>query len=202
MSKLTDIIKSNKNDIIKPVAVLLSICIVIPLALALTNKITVNRIKELEEKTEKSAMAGLIEAESFEAETFGEGEKAFEYYLAEKDGETVGYIFITSAKGYGGEVSVMTAINTDSTIKAVNILDVSGETPGLGQNAAKEDFYTKYAGKSSGVKLLKNGAKSENNEINAVTGATITSTAVTNAVNEALDNYSLIFSDTEVPTYE
>ena len=197
MSKLTDIIKSNKNDIIKPVAVLLSICIVIPLALALTNKITVNRIKELEEKTEKSAMAGLIEAESFEAETFGEGEKAFEYYLAEKDGETVGYIFITSAK-----VSVMTAINTDSTIKAVNILDVSGETPGLGQNAAKEDFYTKYAGKSSGVKLLKNGAKSENNEINAVTGATITSTAVTNAVNEALDNYSLIFSDTEVPTYE
>lgn len=202
MSKFTDIIKSNKNDIIKPVVVLLAICIVIPLALALTNKITVNRIKALEEETEKSAMASLIEAESFEEKSYSKGDKAFNYYVAKNGDEEIGYIFITSAKGYGGEVSVMTAINADSTIKAVSILDVSNETPGLGQNAAKESFYTQYAGKTDGVKLVKNGAVSDNNEINAVTGATITSTAVTNAVNEAMDNYSYISAHSEVTVDE
>ena len=50
MAKLLEIIKSNKNDIIKPVAVLLAICIIIPLALSLTNKITKDKIAELDEK--------------------------------------------------------------------------------------------------------------------------------------------------------
>ena len=72
------------------------------------------------------------------------------------------------------------------------ILDVSGETPGLGQNAAKESFYSQYAGLKKGVSLLKNGAKAENNEVDAVTGATITSTAVTRAVNAALDDFEKV----------
>ena len=192
MPKLTELIKKNKKDIIIPVAVLLAICIVIPLALSLTNKITVDRIAKLEEKNSAATMESLIKADTFEKSKFKDSETEFEYFVAVRDGETAGYIFKTSEKGYGGEVSVMTAVNPDGTVKSVAILDVSNETPGLGQNAAKESFYSQYSGKKSGISLLKNGADSDKNEVNAVTGATITSTAVNKAVNKALQNFKTL----------
>lgn len=190
MAKLVEIIKQNKNDIIKPVAVLLAICIIIPLALSLTNKITKDKIAELDEKNSRETMADLIEADNFTECEFGENE--FNYYTAVKDGNIIGYIFKTAEKGYGGDVSVMTAVNTDGTVKSVAILDVSNETPGLGQNAAKESFYSQYADKKSGISLVKNGAESDKNEVNAVTGATITSTAVNKAVNKALKQFESV----------
>lgn len=191
---MPEFINKYKKDIIVPSAVLLVICIVIPLALALTNMVTEKRIAELETENQNKTMSQLIEAEDFVIGTFKDADtgEGFEYYRAENGGETAGYIFITSDKGYGGAVSVMTAVNPDGTVKSVAILDVSNETPGLGQNAAKESFYSQYTGKESGISLLKNGADSGKNEINAVTGATITSTAVTRAVNRALKNYGII----------
>ena len=196
MAKLVEIIKQNKNDIIKPVAVLLAICIIIPLALSLTNKITKDKIAELDEKNSRETMADLIEADNFTECEFGENE--FNYYTAVKDGNIIGYIFKTAEKGYGGDVSVMTAVNTDGTVKSVAILDVSNETPGLGQNAAKESFYSQYADKKSGISLVKNGAESDKNEVNAVTGATITSTAVNKAVNKALKQFESVKNNEEV----
>ena len=194
MANLAEIIKSNKNDIIKPVAVLLAICIIIPLALSLTNRITKDKIAELDEKNSRETMASLIKADSFTEEGFKDGENEFTYNLALKDGEIIGYIFKTAEKGYGGDVSVMTAVNVDGTVKSVAVLDVSNETPGLGQNAAKESFYSQYEGKTSGISLLKNGADSAKNEVNAVTGATITSTAVNKAVNQALEQFKCVKS--------
>ena len=196
MAKFIELTKSNKNDIIKPVAVLLAICIIIPLALSLTNKITKDKIAELDEKNSRETMVDLIEADNFTECEFGENE--FNYYTAVKDGNIIGYIFKTAEKGYGGDVSVMTAVNTDGTVKSVAILDVSNETPGLGQNAAKESFYSQYADKKSGISLVKNGAESDKNEVNAVTGATITSTAVNKAVNTALKQFESVKSNEEV----
>ena len=60
------------------------------------------------------------------------------------------------------------------------------------KNAAKESFYSQFEGLKKGISLLKNGADSEKNEINAVTGATITSAAVTRAVNSALDDFNKV----------
>ena len=198
LSKCKDIILKYKDDILKPVIVLLAICIVIPLALAVTNAVTVDKIAALEVQKSKEAMQSLISADSFEEQKMDDGSL---YHIALKDGETVGYIFSTAAKGYGGDVSVMTAIKPDGTVKSVAILDVSNETPGLGQNAAKEDFYSQFEGKAEDIKLLKNGAEAKNNEIDAVTGATITSKAVTNAVNEALERFNKI-SGSEVAVNE
>lgn len=192
MAKFVEIIKNNKNDIIKPVAVLLAICIIIPLALSLTNKITKDKIAELDEKNSRETMADLIKADSFTEEEFKDGDTEFTYYSAIKNGETVGFIFKTAEKGYGGDVSVMTAVSIDGTVKSVAILDVSNETPGLGQNAAKESFYSQYQDKKSGISLVKNGADSAKNEVNAVTGATITSTAVNKAVNTALKQFESV----------
>ena len=74
MANLAEIIKSNKNDIIKPVAVLLAICIIIPLALSLTNRITKDKIAELDEKNSRETMASLIKADSFTEEEFKDSE--------------------------------------------------------------------------------------------------------------------------------
>ncbi len=188
MSKFIEAIKKNREDIIKPVGVLLAICIIIPLALSVTNKVTAKKIAELENENSKKNMQSLVSADDFEKCSDG----GIEYYTAIKGGDTAAYIFTESAKGYGGDVSVMTAVKPDGTIAGVAILDVSGETPGLGQNAAKESFYSQYAGLKKVVSLLKNGAKAENNEVDAVTGATITSTAVTRAVNAALDDFEKV----------
>ncbi len=192
MSKFIEAIKKNREDIIKPVGVLLAICIIIPLALSVTNKVTAKKIAELENENSKKNMQSLVSADDFEKCSDG----GIEYYTAIKGGETAAYIFTESAKGYGGDVSVMTAVKPDGTVAGVAILDVSGETPGLGQNAAKESFYSQYAGLKKGVSLLKNGAKAENNEVDAVTGATITSTAVTRAVNAALDDFEKVKGET------
>ena len=188
MSKFIEAIKKNREDIIKHVGVLLAICIIIPLALSVTNKVTAKKIAELENENSKKNMQSLVSADDFEKCSDG----GIEYYTAIKGGDTAAYIFTESAKGYGGDVSVMTAVKPDGTVAGVAILDVSGETPGLGQNAAKESFYSQYAGLKKGVSLLKNGAKAENNEVDAVTGATITSTAVTRAVNAALDDFEKV----------
>ena len=188
MSKFIEAIKKNREDIIKPVGVLLAICIIIPLALSVTNKVTAKKIAELENENSKKNMQSLVSDDDFEKCSDG----GIEYYTAIKGGDTAAYIFTESAKGYGGDVSVMTAVKPDGTVAGVAILDVSGETPGLGQNAAKESFYSQYAGLKKGVSLLKNGAKAENNEVDAVTGATITSTAVTRAVNAALDDFEKV----------
>lgn len=192
MSKFIEAIKKNREDIIKPVGILLAICIIIPLALSVTNKVTAKKIAELENENSKKNMQSLVSADDFEKCSDG----GIEYYTAIKGGETAAYIFTESAKGYGGDVSVMTAVKPDGTVAGVAILDVSGETPGLGQNAAKESFYSQYAGLKKGVSLLKNGAKAENNEVDAVTGATITSTAVTRAVNAALDDFEKVKGET------
>lgn len=192
MNKLISLFKANREDIVKPVAVLLAICVVIPFALAVTNKITVNRIAELEKKTTAEAMASLISADSFTEQTLNteNGSTGITYYVAETDGVILGYAFVTAAKGYGGEISVITAVNTDGTVKAVAIADASDETPGLGQNVTKQSFYSQLSGLTGDITVVKNGADSENNEINAVTGATISSKAVTRAVNEALENFA------------
>ena len=188
MSKFIEAIKKNREDIIKPVGVLLAICIIIPLALSVTNKVTVKKIAELEAANSEKNMQSLIDADNFEECENGE----ITYYAAINGGKTAAYIFTESSKGYGGDVSVMTAIKPDGTVAGVAILDVSGETPGLGQNAAKESFFSQYIGLKKGVSVLKNGAKTENNEVDAVTGATITSTAVTRAVNKALDDFEKV----------
>ena len=200
MDKFFKIIKENKDSIIKPVVVLLSICIIIPLALSLTNKITVDRIKVLEEENQKNAMSQLVKADNFQKKGLDliDVAEPFEYYIAENSGVPVAYIFVTSSKGYGGEVSVMTAVNVDGTVKSVAILDASNETPGLGQNVTKENFYSQFTGKKYGINVMKNGANGENNEINAVTGATISSKAVAKAVDKALDNYMAVVADTGV----
>ena len=133
-------------------------------------------------------MKKLIEADEYTESTLTSSQGNVSYHTAIKDGEAAGYIFTITVKGYGGSVKVMTAVDTDGSVVNIEILDASGETPGLGQNVTKENFYKQFANHKKGISVIKGGtANADNNEVNAVTGATISSKAVTNAVNTALE---------------
>ena len=183
----------NTFKFLYPTLVLAAICLIVSLALSSTDMITKGRIAKIEADNTNKAMKRVLAADEYSKKTVDETE----YYEATTKGNLEGYIFTTSSNGYGGEVKVMTAILPDKSVKAVEILDVSNETPGLGQNSKKESFYTQFSGKTNGIAVVKSGADGENNEINAVTGATITSRAVTKAVNEALDLCDKITEETE-----
>ncbi len=176
----------DNTEIIIPTLVMVSISVVVTLALSSTNMLTEGKIAQITKQNTDKAMAKVIDAEAYEELTAQVDGEQISYYKATNGEETAGYIFIVAAKGYGGDVSVMTAVNGDLTVKAVEILDAPDETPGLGQNITKESFYNQYEGLKKDVTVVKNGADSEANEINAVTGATISSKAVTGAVNKSL----------------
>ena len=176
----------NIKEVIKPAAILFVICVAVSAALAGTNLLTEDRIAlAAAQKAEESRMVVFPGAESFE-------ERDGHYAGLDGAGQSVGYVFETEGKGYGGTVKVMTGISTEGSITGVVILSHS-ETPGLGANAEKESFRDQYKEQpvgnlTGGIRVVKFQAPNEG-EIQAMTGATITSTAVTNAVNAAIEQY-------------
>lgn len=109
-----------------------------------------------------------------------------EIYEGKSNEAVIGYTLKTTPSGYGGEVVVMVGIDTDGVITGVSIGN-HNETPGLGAKASDADFKDQYIDKSSDkqIEVIKAGSPSEN-EIVSISGATITSRAVTHGVNEAL----------------
>lgn len=191
MNKILDKIKSfhkANTEIITPTAVLAIICVVVTLALSSTNLLTSGKIEALAIENQNKAMAKLIEADEYHELPAKTSNGDITYHAAIKDGDTIGCIFVTEANGYGGTISVMTAVDMEGKIIAVEILAADDETPGLGQNVTKPDWYSQFSGLKNDITVIKGGsANQENNEVNAVTGATISSKAVTAAVNQALD---------------
>lgn len=182
-----------KKDFLTPVIALFSICLVAAILLAGTNEITKNKIAEAQAKAKQESLAlAFSEATSFSAEQqLDENGFTVLYSAALKDDSAIGYVFITSQKGYGGPVEVMTGISTDGKIKKVIILSMSDETPGLGQNASKPDFLSQFDEKSGELLLSKQAANE--NEIQGVTSATFTSRAVVDCVNASLNAYKTLF---------
>lgn len=95
----------------------------------------------------------------------------------DSSGNIVGYAVKVSKNGYGGEISMIVGVNCDLTVSGVEILSMS-ETPGLGAKAQDKNFLSQFAKKDKTMELK--------TDITAISGATITSTAVTNGVKEAI----------------
>ena len=179
--------KLRAKDVLFPTAVLFLICVIVAAALAGTNLLTKDKIAEQAlVKAEESRKLALSTADSFEPVT-EDG-----CYVGKSGGEIVGYVFETSAKGYGGDVDVMTGISLDGKITGVILLDHE-ETPGLGANAEKEEFRAQFLQDvpETVLKLVKYQAP-QPGEVEAMTGASMTSRAVMNAVNEAIAQYRSI----------
>ena len=101
------------------------------------------------------------------------------------DGALLGYVLVvTNHEGYGGDIQFSIGIANDGTTNGISILSIA-ETPGLGMEAEKI-LKPQYAGKNvAQFTVTKNGAVSDE-QIDAISGATITSNAVTNGVNAGL----------------
>lgn len=169
------------SEILKPSLILFVICLVLATLLAGTNALTEAPIaKQSEAKANEARQIVLPDADSFEDANISASEN--EIYYGMKNGEKIGCTITTSAKGYGGDVKVMVGIDVATgKVTGISILSHS-ETPGLGANASNESFTSQFKGYPF-------GKETSESEITAITGATITSVAVTNAVDTALEDY-------------
>ncbi len=181
--------KISIKEILVPTIALLIFCLVATALLAGTNMITKDKIAENAVQTEIASREKVLP----EGKTYGEVTEAYNgvtYCMGYgADGEEVGYVFTSGAKGYGGTVSVMVGMDKEGTITGIEILSHS-ETPGLGANATKDDFKGRFVGKS-GI-LSVNKSSNEGQDVQAITAATITSNAVVNAVNLAAETFNQI----------
>lgn len=169
--------KFDINKVWATTLILFLICVIVTAALAGTNYITAPRIAALQEKAQSDAMAEILPADEYKGLSVPTDNPSKLCYSAIKDGEIIGYVATAAVSGYGGEVKVMVGVDREDNITAVKILSAADETPGLGMNITKKDYYGQYAGKKADFR---------DDEIVAVTGATISSTAAKNAVKEAL----------------
>lgn len=180
--------KLNAKEILKPTLILVVICFIVTACLAGTNAATKSAIKAQEEKdTSESRQTVLPGAKSFE-----QAKGSADCYIGKDGDKVVGYVVTTEASSYGGKIKVMTGISEDGKITGVNLLSTS-DTPGLGLNAQKESFRDQYkqSAPEKGFEVVKGGGAADG-QINALTGATITSKAVTKAVNEAITVYEKV----------
>lgn len=178
------------KDIFRLGAILFVICAVASLMLSLTNNITAPVIEQRNiQANNESRQEVLKAAEEFSEVKDVKGDLIEEVYQGTKGGEVVGYTIKTTPKGYGGKVEVMVGISNDGKISGVKIGNHS-ETPGLGSKSADPSFKDQYNGKSTKTSLnVVKGNASNENDIVAISGATITSKAVTAGVNAAMDVY-------------
>ena len=104
----------------------------------------------------------------------------------DQSGETLGYAFtVVTSEGYGGDIQFSMGVQNDGTLNGISILSI-GETAGLGMNADTPAFKDQFVGKQvEQLQYTKNGA-TQDDEINAISGATVTTNAMTNGVNAGL----------------
>lgn len=102
------------------------------------------------------------------------------------DKKILGYVLTaTCSEGYGGDITLMVGITTDNMVNGIEFLTLN-ETAGLGMNAQQDDFKEQFADKSASEFTVTKEAKTTDDEIQALSSATITSKAVTKAVNAAI----------------
>ena len=104
-------------------------------------------------------------------------------YRVYSGGTLMGYAIFTSPIGYSGPVNMVVGIGADGVVHGVEILSHT-ETPGLGSDAENPAFTDQFKGKYGVLKVTK-GAPGDN-DIQAITSATVTSNAVAKGVNDAL----------------
>lgn len=122
-----------------------------------------------------------LDQEGYKAQSIEEVMRA-----EDQSGETLGYTFtVVTSEGYGGDIRFSMGVQNDGTLNGISILSI-GETAGLGMNADTPAFKDQFVGKQvEKLQYTKNGA-TQDDEINAISGATVTTNAMTNGVNAGL----------------
>lgn len=193
-----------QSGFVKDAIILFAITLISGLVLGFVYDITKSPIAAAAKAAKNEAYAVVFpEAKDFEeneadtakiAETADEiagkgfGHSNIDEVVTAKDesGNNIGRVITSTSKdGYNGTVQISVGIKSDGTVVGITFLTLE-ETPGLGMRAAEASFYGQYANKNTKEFKLVKGAAGADDEISAISGSTITSTAVTNAVNAAL----------------
>ena len=194
-------VKREPFRIPKPVIALTIIAALAGLALSGVYSVTKSTIEEQELAKETEAYKVVCpDADSFavaegaqEAIAAMEGEttrvnKAYE--AKDAAGNTIGYALNVTSKGFGGNVTMAMGLTADGMITGISFTELN-ETAGLGMKADEPAFKEQFNGKSGALTLVKGTASGEQ-EISAITGASVTSNAVINAVNAGMDLYETV----------
>lgn len=193
------------NRIVKDAIALTVITLISGLLLGLVHDITADPIAKQEAKEKSEAYKAVFaDAASFETLTDTEdpdleahlddqgypGESINEVMLAKDDsGNVLGYAFtITTSEGYGGDIKFAMGVKDDGTMTGISFLSIS-ETAGMGMRADTDDFKDQFKDrKTEKITYTKTGATGAD-QIDALSGATITTNAMTNGVNAGLCAY-------------
>ena len=188
--------KDDISEVIKNALIMLIIAFLAGGILGTVYSVTKGPIEIMEARKEKEANAKVfVNASSFESVPVDEdyvkenlkGVSIGEVLDAKNDqGESLGYVIeVISHEGYGGDIVIRIGLQNDRTTNAICITEIS-ETAGLGMKAPDELVPQFVERNADRFELVKNGTVLDN-QINAISSATITSTAVVNAVNAAID---------------
>ena len=182
--------KISPKAILIPTLSLFLICAVVTALLAVTNSVTAEKIAANEAQSKQESMRKVLPDATDFTPVF-EDSADYEIYLAScavDDATTasIGFAISTAASGYGGQVKVMTGFDLAGSIVGVDVFYNDDETPGLGKNTSNQAFTDQYKGLTAG----EDAAAGNGQIVDAVTSATISSRAVTAAVNEACAIYN------------
>ncbi|MCR1935195.1 RnfABCDGE type electron transport complex subunit G [Clostridium tepidum] len=179
-----------KNETLKLGLKLFMITAIAGLILGGAFVITKKPIADQVEKTNTEAMKEILpKADKFEKMDGKSNSTVTEVNEGKKGNDVAGYAIKVLTKGYGGQIEMMVGVSTGGKVEGIKILSHS-ETPGLGANAEQPKFSGQFKGKPTDKDLeVVKTAPGKDNEIEAMTGATITSKAVTKGVNDAVKFY-------------
>lgn len=188
------------NKIMKDTLILTVITLVAGLLLGLVYEITKEPIAKQQELTKqesyKSVFTDASEFSQFDVNIDEINKKLSAAGMADsvdeileavdENGESIGYVIkITSSEGYGGSISFVLGIKSDGTVNGIEYLSIS-ETAGLGMKAKDAAFKDQFNNKNVETFVVTKVVAAADNEIDAISGATITSNAVTNGVNAGI----------------
>lgn len=197
-----------KSGVLKNTIVMLAVTFVAVLALAVVNQVTRGPIEQAEinaraevYKVVYADAAGFAEIENSDA-LLDNSQAALEkegfkgctvndaLAVTGNGGEIEGYVIAaTSPQGYGGDVQVAVGITKDGVIKGVSVV-ANSETAGIGSKCTEPEFTNRFANKKAEIlEYTKSGATADN-QIDAMSGATVSTNAVTEAVNTAIVFYN------------
>lgn len=187
------------SKMMKDTAILLVITLISGLLLGLVYQITKEPIAVQKEKAKQEACQEVFQAaDSFEEVEVkqpdaaawmdaGFAQETIDEVMAAKDaaGEIIGYVItVTTKEGYGGDIRFTVGIANDGTVNGISILEIA-ETAGLGMRAG-EVLSPQFANKNvESFEYVKSGAAADN-QVDAISGATITTNAVVNGVNAGI----------------
>lgn len=180
-------VKITPKAVLIPTISLFIICLIVTAVLALTDNVTAEQIAANEAQSKSESMNAVCP----DAVDFDELIPDVLYAGKDNSGNITGYAVSTAAQGYGGQVKVMTGI-ADGKIIGIDVFFNDNETPGLGKNTSDKGFRDQYNGLSVNEDIVVSKDTSSGNAqtVDAVTSATISSRAVTQAVNEACAIYN------------